>query len=179
MSVFKVSKLFVFTFILTVAVGLGAANASNDRVFFNTVEGNWKGPGKIVAGKYKGTKFNCKFAGVPAAGKKLGITMDGTCRVGVFNQKMNATIIKSGNRYKGKFLDGAAGQGLDIVSGKFKKSKAVVGINRNKLDGAMVADFIDPNTMNVTISVKVGSSMVPVIGMTLSRNSVRKTSLSN
>lgn len=178
MSIFKASKLFITSIILTVAVSTGVANANNDRVFFNTVEGNWKGPGKIVAGKYKGTKFNCKFAGIPATGKNLGITMDGTCRVGVFNQKMNATITKSGNRYKGKFLDGAAGQGLDIVSGKFKKSKAVVGINRNKLDGAMVADFTDPNTMNVTISVKVGSSMVPVIGMTLSRKSVRKTSFS-
>lgn len=179
MTIFKTSKLFILSSILTVVVGLGVANASNDRVFFNSVEGNWKGPGKIVAGKYKGTKFNCTFAGIPAAGKKLGITMDGTCRVGVFNQKMNATIAKSGNRYKGKFLDGAAGQGLDIVSGKFKKSKAVVGINRNKLDGAMVADFIDPDTMNVTISVKVGASMVPVIGMTLSRKLVRKSSFSN
>lgn len=179
MSIFKTCKLLILSSILTVAVSLSAANASNDRAFFNSVEGKWKGPGKIVAGKYKGTKFNCNFDGIPAAGKKLGITMDGTCRVGVFNQKMNATISKSGNRYKGKFLDGAAGQGLDIVSGKFKKTKAVVGINRNKLDGAMVADFIDQNTMNVTISVQVGKSMVPVIGMTLSRKLVRKSSLSN
>ncbi|MEW7006703.1 MULTISPECIES: hypothetical protein [unclassified Lentilitoribacter] len=179
MSIFKASKLFFIGLVLSAATAVNVANASNDRAFFNSVEGNWKGPGKIVAGKYKGTKFNCNFAGIPSAGKKLGITMDGTCRVGVFNQKMNATIQKSGNRYKGKFLDGAAGQGLDIVSGKFKKSKAVVGINRNKLDGAMVADFINPDTMNVTISVKVGSSMVPVIGMTLSRKLVRKTSLSD
>lgn len=156
-----------------------ASHAANDRNFFSSVEGTWKGPGKIVAGKYKGTKFSCYFKGKPPTGKQLGIAMDGSCRVGVFNQKMNAVITKSGRSYKGQFLDGAEGKGLDVVSGKFSKSRAVVGINRNKLNGAMVADFLDPNTMNVTISVKVGQSMIPVIGMTLSRTSVKKTSLDN
>jgi hypothetical protein len=178
MSKFTVRLLFVFGLIAALATSIGSANAANDRTFFGNVEGDWHGPGKIVAGKFKGTKFTCKFAGTPADGRKLGVSMDGTCRVGVFNQPMNAVINKSGSGYKGQFLDGAKGQGLDIVSGKFKKTRAVIGINRNKLDGAMVADFLDPDTMNVTISVKVGQSMVPVIGLTLSRKLTRKSSFS-
>lgn len=151
------------------------ALANKDRAFFNSIEGVWQGPGKIVAGKYKGTKFNCQFNGMPAKQNKVGIDMDGTCRVGVFNQKMNATIVKKGGRYSGQFLDGAQGEGLDIVSGKFNTSKAVVGINRKQLDGAMVAEFLDDNRMNITVSVKVGANMVPVIGMTLSRDAVKQT----
>lgn len=159
-------------------MGVSPTLASNDRDFFSSIQGGWKGPGKIVAGKYKGTKFNCKFNGTSADGGKLGIEMKGTCRVGVFNQKMNATIVKKGSRYSGQFLDGAKGDGLDITSGRFQKSRAIVGINRNKLDGAMVAELLDPNTMNITISVKVGSESVPVIGMTLARDPIKRTSLS-
>ena len=96
--------------------------------------------------------------------------MDGSCRVGVFTQPMKARILKRGETYTGSFLDGAAGKGLDIVSGVVDSERVVLGINRQQLDGAMVARLIDPQTMNVTISVKVGDGMVPVIGMTMTRN---------
>jgi len=140
-----------------------------DTVFFESVAGEWKGPGEIVAGKYKGTKFVCNLSGDPVEGKAAGISLDGHCRVGVFNQKMSALITRKGKTYTGKFLDGSAGDGLDIVSGKITRDRAIMGINRKSLDGAMIARLHDEQTMNVTISVKVGKEMVPVIGMTLKR----------
>src|SRR5689334_5429926 len=88
----------------------------NDAEFFRTVEGQWTGPGEIVAGKYKGTKFTCTLDGTTPA-EKPGMTLDGSCRVGIFNQPMKATVIRSGNSYKGTFLDGSAGKGLDITGG--------------------------------------------------------------
>ncbi len=47
--------------ILSVSGGFGlsdvhAAPRDRDDVFFRSVAGVWKGPGEIVAGKYKGTK---------------------------------------------------------------------------------------------------------------------------
>lgn len=177
MSKFLNRLVVVIGLVIAAACTVSVANAANDRDFFGSVEGTWKGPGKIVAGKYKGTKFSCSLEGTPVKGKSIGVSMDGKCRVGVFNQPMNAVITKAGSSYRGKFLDGAKGKGLDIVSGRFNRSRAVVGINRNKLNGTMVADFIDDNTMNVTISVKVGKSLVPVIGMTLKRKSSRKTAM--
>jgi hypothetical protein len=78
-------------------------------------------------------------------------------------------ISQSGGTYKGKFLDGAAGKGLDVVSGAVTADTVVVGINRAKLNGAMIARVRDDRTMNVTVSVKVESQMVPVIGLTLTR----------
>ncbi|MCW1407004.1 hypothetical protein OLZ32_01955 [Rhizobium sp. 1AS11] len=146
-----------------------ATAATRDKAFFDSVAGSWKGPGEIVAGKYKGTKFTCNLIGEPTGDSSAGIKLDGTCRVGVFKQPMTAVISQSGSSYKGKFLDGAAGKGLDVVSGAVSEDTVVVGINRAKLNGAMIARVRDDKTMNVTVSVKVESQMIPVIGLTLTR----------
>jgi len=150
-------------------VASNATAATRDKAFFESVAGTWKGPGEIVAGKYKGTKFTCNLVGSPADDSTAGIKLDGTCRVGVFKQPMTAVISQSGSTYKGKFLDGAEGKGLDVVSGAVTEDTVVVGINRAKLNGAMIARVRDDKTMNVTVSVKVESQMVPVIGLTLTR----------
>ena len=147
-----------------------AEAASRDKMFFQSVSGVWKGPGEIVAGKYKGTKFSCNLTGTPSPAGDTGIKLDGTCRVGVFQQPMSAVITHNGKGYTGKFLDGSEGKGLDIVSGTVSGDRVVMGINRAKLNGAMVASLRGENKMNITISVKVEDEMVPVIGLTLDRD---------
>lgn len=157
--------------VAAVVVGMSAVSASaapRDSAFFQSVSGVWQGPGEIVAGKYKGTKFSCNLNGSPTEGE-AGLKLDGTCRVGLFSQPMSAVVSEAGGSYKGKFLDGAAGKGLDIVSGKVNNDNVVFGINRSKLNGAMIARLDGDNSMNVTISVKVEDRMVPVIGMKLNR----------
>lgn len=157
---------------VAVAGGMAAPAAAGerDRAFFQSIEGSWAGAGEIVAGKYKGTKFNCAFAGSTPA-KKLGMALDGGCRVGVFMQKMSASVIQSSAvGYKGQFMDGAAGSGLDITAGNVVNDRKVVfSIHRNDLRGIMQARLPNDDTMNVTISVRVEDSMVPVIGMSLKR----------
>jgi len=158
----------------TVAIASGGAApagaAERDTQFFQSIEGTWSGAGEIVAGKYKGTKFNCTFEGA-TPDKKLGMSLDGGCRVGVFMQKMSASVIQTSQvGYKGQFMDGAAGSGLDIISGNvINDRKVVFGIHRNDLRGIMQARLPNADTMNVTISVRVEESMVPVIGMSLKR----------
>ena len=152
------------------AFALPATASPRDKAFFDQVAGNWQGSGEIVAGKYKGTKFNCDLTGESAVAKSAGIQLDGFCRVGVFKQPMSALITKAGATYKGKFLDGANGKGLDITSGQVAGNKVVVGINRQKLNGAMIARLEGSDRMNITISVKVEDKMVPVIGLSLDRN---------
>ena len=154
--------------VATLAAVAPVEAGSRDKTFFRGVAGEWKGPGEIVAGKYKGTKFTCKLTGT-AEETASGITLDGYCRVGMFKQPMKAVIKAAGRTYKGQFLDGAAGKGLDIVSGNVSGQKMVVSITRAKLNGAMIARLQGENTMTVTISVKVEDQMVPVIGMSLNR----------
>jgi hypothetical protein len=145
-----------------------AALAKDDALFFKSVEGKWFGPGEIVAGKYKGTKFTCTLAGTKPDGK-TGISMDGQCRVGVFTQEMNAKILFSQSGYSGAFLDGAKGKGLDIVSGNVTGDRVTMSLNRNKLNGAMLARMETSDLMHVSISVRVNKDMVRVIGMSLTR----------
>jgi hypothetical protein len=166
------SKILPLAASAAIAAGVAAPAAAGerDRTFFQSVEGSWAGAGEIVAGKYKGTKFNCTFAGTTPS-KKLGMSLDGGCRVGVFMQKMSASVVQSSSAgYKGRFMDGAEGSGLDIISGNVVDDRKVVfAINRKELRGIMQARLPDEDTMNVTVSVRVEDSMVPVIGMSLKR----------
>lgn len=160
---------FIAAAALTPWSGHAAFGAERDNAFFQNVAGSWTGPGEIVAGKYKGTKFVCTFTG-SAKRSKAGMSLDGDCRVGVFTQKMSASFEHNGRDYKGKFMDGAAGKGLDIISGNVVDGKKVIlAVNRAQLDGVMQARIPDENTMNVTISVKVEKKLVPVIGVNLKR----------
>jgi hypothetical protein len=158
----------VATAALMPSLGYSAVGAERDNVFFQNVEGNWTGPGEIVAGKYKGTKFVCNFTGAAKSGK-AGMSLDGDCRVGLFTQKMNASFEHNGRDYKGKFMDGAAGKGLDIISGNVDGNKVILAVNRAQLDGVMQARIPNEDTMNVTVSVKVDKKLVPVIGVNLKR----------
>jgi hypothetical protein len=153
----------------TVGSASGASAAEPDKQFFQSAEGKWVGPGAIVAGKYKGTKFNCSFTGATPDGK-MGMTLEGGCRVGVFTQQMSATIERKGRDYRGSFMGGATGDGLDIVGGNVVDPRKVVfTINRNQLHGVMQARIPDNNSMTVTIAVRVEDQLVPVIGMSLKR----------
>lgn len=160
-------------FALAVAATIGAiapahADQARDARFFAQIEGKWRGPGEIVAGKYKGTKFVCQFDGsVPQS--TIGMSLDGDCRVGLFTQRMSATVERQGRGYKGSFLDGARGEGLDVTAGNVSRDRVALTLNRKQLDGAMLARLADENTLNVTVSVRVGEELVPVIGMSLDR----------
>ena len=155
------------------------AYADSDEAFFQRVSGTWSGPGEIVAGKFKGTKFVCNFEGARHA-RNVGVALDGSCRVGLFSQPMRAEVVRSGRSYRGAFQDGAAGKGLDIVSGDVRGDKIVVGLDRKQLKGAMVARLDGDDALAITISVKVQSQLVPVIGMNLKREGgTRQSALSN
>ena len=165
-----IARASAAAFLAAATLAAPASAGTRDKAFFEQVTGSWQGKGEIVAGKYKGTKFSCDLTGDTAPAKDAGIQLDGFCRVGVFKQPMSALITKAGATYKGKFLDGASGKGLDITSGQVAGNKVVVGINRQKLNGAMIARLESDNRMAITISVKVGEKMVPVIGLSLDRS---------
>lgn len=152
------------------AAGSAVPAAAYDRnqVFFERVAGHWSGAGEIVAGKYKGTKFVCDFDGA-AHEDGVGMALDGGCRVGVFNQSMSARIERAESGFRGTFMDGAAGNGLDVAGGVIKDEYAAFAIHRNELTGAMRAQLHGHDTMAVTISVHVEDELVPVIGVTLKR----------
>lgn len=154
---------------MPVAATVAPAEANEREArFFRQIEGKWRGPGEIVAGKYKGTKFTCEFSG-DTPNNKLGMTLDGGCRVGFFSQKMKATVKRRGSGYTGTFMDGSDGEGLDVTAGAISPTRAVLTLKRNQLDGAMMARLASKDQLNITVSVNVGDTLVPVIGMKLDR----------
>ncbi|MEM7214197.1 MAG: hypothetical protein AAF423_01545 [Pseudomonadota bacterium] len=162
----------IILFILTafsISLIAGASLAS-EKDFYNKINGKWSGPGEIVAGKYKGTKFVCTFDGSNPK-SKTGMSIDGSCRVGVFSQPMNAKILKVGKKYSGAFLDGEKGDGMDVKGARYTRDRLVVDIRRENLNSVLIANLSDPNRLNVTISVKHNNRLIPVIGMNLSRKS--------
>jgi len=150
------------------AFSLPFAAQANEAQFYRDIQGKWQGPGEIVAGKYKGTKFTCNFNGLTASAK-TGLSIDGNCRVGMFTQPMNASVERSARGFIGKFLDGEAGEGMDVVGGRYTPSKLIVDIKRKDLRGVMVASLKGEDKLNITISVRVEKQLVPAIGMTLDR----------
>jgi len=165
--------LRIFFVLISIATMLSAnAALANDARFFKSVQGKWSGPGEIVAGKYKGTKFTCVFNG-DSPNKNTGMKIDGYCRVGMFSQPMNAIINKASTGYRGRFLDGEAGEGMDIIGGRYSRNKLVVNIKRKDLRGVLVASKDNKDHMQMTISVRVDGRLVPVIGMRLDRNGSR------
>lgn len=164
-SVMRIIALIISSLITLTSTSVAFAS---DVKFFENIQGKWSGPGEIVAGKYKGTKYICTFDGTnPDKGQ--GMVIDGTCRVGVFSQKMTAHITKNGSNYKGAFLDGAKGDGMDVTGGRYTRDRIIVDIVRNELNGIMVVNLEDQNQMKATISVRHNKQLIPVIGMNLQR----------
>lgn len=161
-------RLVTLVFSVFTLFALSTSAFASDTKFFKGIEGKWSGPGEIVAGKYKGTKYICTFDGTNPE-KGHGMVIDGSCRVGVFAQKMSAHITKKGNTYKGAFLDGAKGDGMDVTGGRYTRNRIIVDIIRNDLKGIMVVNLNDRNRLKATISVKHNTKLVPVIGMNLTR----------
>jgi hypothetical protein len=149
--------------------------AASEYSYFKGVQGKWHGSGQIVAGPYKNTRFTCNLEGQTPG--RIGMKLAGSCRVGLFSQPIEAIVTKRGRSYRGKFLDGAKGKGLDIVSGRLRGNQLVLGIARKQLRGTMVADLNGKNSMNITIAVRVNGNLTPFIGLSLNRRgSSRKTS---
>ena len=114
-----------------------------------------------------------RFARIQQNGRWLRVR----CRVGLFSQDIQAVITKSGRSYRGQFLDGAKGKGLDIVSGRLRGKKLVLSLKRKQLNGTMVARLKGQNALNITISVRVNGGLTPFIGLSLNRKgSVSRTS---
>lgn len=167
----KILSLFAILISFTL-IGLpcsyGVAQ-DKERVFFENVQGQWVGSGQVVAGKYKGTNFTCTFSGVQEP-EKLGMALDGACRVGIFSQDIKAHVVKIEKQYQGTFNNGAQKNGMDIISGQIGDNNMVFGLVKDNINGTMLAHLTDKNTMTITLSIKVSDDMVPVIGVQLKRN---------
>ncbi|WP_180897492.1 hypothetical protein [Martelella soudanensis] len=154
---------------LAAALPASAVAESDDDAFFRQVAGKWVGPGKIIEGKLKGTRFKCELDGLPVTGAEGGFKLDGKCRAGLFSHPITAVFIRDGDSYRGQFLDGEDGDGLAVTGGNIENGKAVIALKRQKVEGALVTSLLGEDDLNITLLIKGGTRYVPVIGLSLKR----------
>jgi len=166
-------RFFIFIILVLSASFAQALDGVRERVFFQSLEGQWSGAGEIVAGKYKGTRFNCHFIGTSET-KVVGLSLDGNCRVGLFGQAMKAKISRRpSGAFLGKFNNGAQAQGMDITAAHIGADHMQFDLNRQNLQGTMLARLETQDAMSITLSVKVMGEFVRVVGLNLKRDDRR------
>jgi hypothetical protein len=141
-SKFRILPLCLAAIILLAASPSSARDA--DAVFFESVAGVWKGPGEIVAGKYKGTKFVCNLTGDPK----------GKCRGHSWTEPLPGRRLQPENvgrhHPQGQGLHRPLSRRIGRQPGSTSSrarsagDRAVMGINRKTLNGAMIARLNDP-----------------------------------
>lgn len=161
---------------LVLLVSPVAALAENaDNSFFNDVAGRWQGPGKIIEGKLKGKRFKCTLNGLPAKAPEEGFRLEGSCRAGLLSHKVTAAFLRDGEGYRGHFLDGAEGEGLDVTGGVIKDRTAIIDVEREKVKGAIVTNLMSDEHLNITVMIRGHTKFVPVIGLSLKRQTDNTT----
>jgi len=138
--------------------------------FFRSLDGQWRGSGEIVAGKYKGTRFQCNFTSLSEI-VTVGLLLDGNCRMGLFSQNVKAKVAGEKNGiFSGHFNGGSGSEGMDITAGQVGADHVMLHLHRNELEGTMQAKLVSDNIMQITLSVKVFDHFIPIVGVNLQRN---------
>jgi len=165
---------FLFWVMLLLFAGsVQARDGARERVFLQSFEGQWSGAGEIVSGKYKGTRFHCNFVGA-AQTREVGLSLDGHCRAGLFGQAMKAQITRRpSGAFLGYFNDGARAQGMDITAARIGADHMQFDLNRQNLQGTMLARLETQDEMSIILSVKVMDEFVRVVGLNLKRDNKR------
>ena len=163
-----------------IIIGIIAANSSiaraespeETKAYFKSIQGKWAGKGEVVNGKYKNTKFKCELTGKTP--KKLGMEIKGFCRIGLIYQTITATIIKNKGYYKGKFLGGAKGNGLDVVGGRLRNKRFTAALTRKKINGTIIIDATKKNKMDIILTVEFKGNLYPIVELAMQREKKKR-----
>nr|WP_272210797.1 hypothetical protein [Marinicella sp. W31]MDC2876713.1 hypothetical protein [Marinicella sp. W31] len=82
---------------------------------------------------------------------------------------MTAVFIRDEDGYRGRFLDGEKGDGLEVTGGSVNDGKAVISLKREDVEGALVTRLVSADDLNITLLIKGSTRYVPVIGLSLKR----------
>lgn len=160
-----------FAAIVTI-VAAPAAFADDPGDFINRFSGKWLGTGSLLFGPEKGLEFNCELEGTPSR-SHLTFGMRGRCWMGVISGPVFAQIRYSPeqDRFFGQFLDGAEGDGLDIVGAR-EGEGFLLNLSRGQAQGSLRAEAIGDNQMKVLISYRdrANNRYLPIAAMGFTRS---------
>ena len=148
--------------------GTAIAEENDAATFMERFSGEWRGTGKLLVGPETGLKFHCALDGDPSR-TELTFDMTGKCWAGKLSAQVYARLHYNAetNRLYGDFLDGAEGNGVDVIGERKGEGFSLV-LSRGMAQGELVAIPAGRNKMTITIllndSTRTRSMAVAAMG---------------
>jgi hypothetical protein len=147
------------------------ASAEDEAAFMNRFSGAWVGSGKLLLAADNGLEFACELNGDPSA-TELTFGMTGRCWMGRLSAAVSARLRYNADtgEYYGQFLDGAEGNGLDIIGSRAGDGFSLKLV-RGATQGRLAAEAVAGDQMRVVIYYRDVSSdrELPVVAMSFVR----------
>lgn len=139
--------------------------------FMERFSGEWRGTGKLLIGPDSGMKFHCTLKGNPSR-TQMTFGMSGKCWAGRLSAPVFARLRYNHetNRFYGDFMDGAEGDGVDIVAESAGEGFSM-WLSRGQLQGELVASPAGSSKMTILMSLidQKNDRKIPVVAMGFAR----------
>ena len=112
----RVPSLFATALVAWMAASPARADDASE--IMARFSGEWLGTGQLLFGPQNGLQFHCALTGDPHS--RLGFGMTGRCWMGALSAPIYAALHYNAetDRFYGEFMDGADGDGVDIVAAR-------------------------------------------------------------
>jgi hypothetical protein len=148
------------------------AAAEDGATFMQRFSGSWIGTGQLLFGPEPRAEFACELKGDPNANT---FGMSGQCRMGGFSAPITARIRYNNDthQYYGQFMDGAQGNGADIVGTQAGEGFSMKLV-RPDMQGRLTAETVGQDQMKVVIYYRdVRANLeTPVVAMGFTRKDI-------
>ena len=156
----------------TVALSAGE-EAADAAIFMDKFSGEWRGTGKVLLGPDSGLKFHCRLDGDPSK-SRMTFGMNGRCWMGRLAAPIYARLRynRETNRFYGSFMDGAEGQGVDIVGERLGQGFRMK-LSRGTAQGRLMAEPVGDDELKVIISLydRRNNREIPIVAMGFAKKS--------
>jgi hypothetical protein len=149
----------------------GAARADDAADFMERFTGAWLGTGELLIGSESGLKFHCELNGDPSR-TQLTFGMQGRCWMGSLSAPVHARLRYNSetNRFYGRFMDGAEGDGLDVVAERAGDGFSMQLV-RGPAQGRLTAEAVNVDQLKIVIFSRdrARNRELPVVAMGFTR----------
>ena len=172
------SRALSFALLAVLCLGLlSPARAADPTAFMAKFSGEWLGTGQLLIGSDNGLQFHCALNGDPSR-TRLTFGMTGRCWMGKLSAPVHAQLRfhAEGDRFYGQFMDGAEGDGVDIVGERAGEGFAMQ-LSRGMVQGRLTADAVNSDQLKVMLYYhsRAHNQDIPVVAMGFTRKGAGAT----
>ena len=145
---------FALPFALGASLAVAPAKAESTADFMARFSGAWLGTGQLLVGASSGLQFHCELNGKPSR-TQLTFAMTGRCWMGGLSAPVHGSLRYNAetDRFYGEFMDGADGDGVDVVGARAEDDLALQ-LSRGSAQGRLMAEPVNPNQITVMMYLK-------------------------